>query len=323
MELEPIVSQQEEIGAEPTPRSQELPSREAAKAANPWVKRVFILPAVVLVAFLAVFPLAFSIVVAFTGLNFVALAQGVLLPFNGLDNWTRLLGDGIFWKAVQNTALYVILGVPLQYVIGLWLAVLLNGVYGRAQRFFRTVFLIPMMLTPAAVGFVIGRTIFAQQNGPLNFLLERVGLAAIPWEQNGWAAWWRILLVDSWQWVPFMTILLFAGLRSLPAEPYEAAMLDGASPRSVFWRLTFPMLWPVTVTALLIRGVELFKIIDVIQIATQGGPGNATNSVTLYAYDTVFRRFDIGYAAAIAITLLVMMIVFATVFLLMARRRLD
>jgi multiple sugar transport system permease protein len=287
------------------------------------VEAVFLSPAVIVVLLLSIFPLIFSLLVAFTGLNFQSLASGLTLPFNGLENWDRLVNDSGFLKALTNTILYVAIGIPVQFCIGLALAMALNQAYIKGQRFFRTIFLLPMMLTPAAVGFVIGRTIFAQGNGPLNAILGFIGLPEIAWEASGIAAFAKVIMIDAWQWIPFMTILLFAGLRSLPQEPYEAASVDGASPWTVFRTLTFPMLWPVAVTALLIRGIELFKLIDIVQIATGGGPGRSTTTVTLYAYETVFLQFNLGYGAAMAITLLIFMIVFTTAFLLMARRKLD
>lgn len=284
-------------------------------------KWLFVSPAVVVAATLSLFPFLYSIFVAFTDLNLSSVGSD--FPFNGFDNWTRLAGDHAFLSSALNTIGYVIVSVLLQYTIGLTLALALNKVGRTSQKFFRTAFLLPMMLTPVAVGFVIGRTMFAQEHGPINFVLAAMHLPPIAWEESAWAAWLKIVVVDTWEWVPFMLIVLFAAVRSLPQEPFEAARIDGASGWMIFRRLTFPMLWPATVTVLLIRGVELFKLLDIVQITTGGGPGTATSTVTLEAYRTVFRGFEIGYAAAMALTLFLMITFFATAFTMVARRRID
>ena len=144
--------------------------------------------------------------------------------------------------------------------------------------------------------------------------------AVAPWlTEAAWAP-WTLVIIDSWQWIPFMTLILLAGMQAIPDEIYEAARVDGASPFQMLRRITFPILLPISVTVMLIRGLEIFKIIDVIVVTTGGGPGAATESLTMYIYKTALTFGNFGYAAAISYVLLVLVIVFATVFLLLARR---
>jgi multiple sugar transport system permease protein len=129
-----------------------------------------------------------------------------------------------------------------------------------------------------------------------------------------------IIIIDSWQWIPFMTLILLAGMQSIPEDIYEAARVDGASALQILRKITFPILLPISVTVILIRGLEIFKIIDVIVVTTGGGPGSATESLTMYIFDTALSFGNYGYAAAISYALLVLVIIFATLFLVLARR---
>ena len=217
-----------------------------------------------------------------------------------------------------NTALYVVVGVPLQYCIGLVLAVVLNEEI-RARNFLRVLFLVPMMLSPVAVSFVVGRLLFNEALGPINQMLLGLGLDPVPWMSSNSLAFLTVILVDTWQWAPFMMLLLLAGLQSIDDEVLEAAELDTRSSWQSFWRVTFPLLLPWTITAILIRTVEMLKIVDLIVVLTNGGPGIATESLTLYAYRIGVVNFDLGYASVLAFTLLILTIV-ATLGMLFALR---
>src|SRR5581483_8031889 len=190
----------------------------------------------------------------------------------------------------------------------------------RFRRFFRVAFLIPMMLTPAAVGY-IGRMLFNESQGPINDILKRIGLPAVPWLSNQSLALPSLILLDAWEWVPFMIIVLLAGLQSLPPEVFESAQVDGASSWAIFRHVTFPMLAPVSITVVLIRALEAFKLFDIVMVMTGGGPGTATETVTMYAYTVGMKNGNLGYASAIAYSLLVMVIIFSTIFLNTLRKR--
>ena len=272
---------------------------------------VFILPATIMILVFSLFPLFFSLVLSFVSWDLSRLQGGI--RFVGLKNFAELISDHRFWNTARATLIFVLGGVALQYIVGLGIALLLNKDI-RFRRFFRVVFLMPMMLTPAAVGYV-GRMLFNQTQGPVNYLIKHLGGPVIPWLSNSVMALPSLILVDTWEWVPFMIIVLLAGLQSLPPEVYEAAAADGASSFQVFRHVTFPMILPTTVTVILIRGLEAFKLFDIVAVMTGGGPGNATESVTWYAYLTALTFGRLGYASAIAYCLLIMVTIFSLVFL--------
>jgi len=278
---------------------------------------VFILPATIMILVFSLFPLFFSLVLSFVSWDLSRLQGGI--RFVGLKNFAELISDHRFWNTARATLIFVLGGVALQYIVGLGIALLLNKDI-RFRRFFRVVFLMPMMLTPAAVGYV-GRMLFNQTQGPVNYLIKHLGGPVIPWLSNSVMALPSLILVDTWEWVPFMIIVLLAGLQSLPPEVYEAAAADGASSFQVFRHVTFPMILPTTVTVILIRGLEAFKLFDIVAVMTGGGPGNATESVTWYAYLTALTFGRLGYASAIAYCLLIMVTIFSLVFLRSMRSR--
>lgn len=278
----------------------------------------FLGPAAILVLLLSLFPFIFSLATTFTNWNLLYNN----FQLQGFSNWNRLLSDDTFRQAARNTVMITVVGTAIEYILGLALALLVLQV-GRGQKLFRLVFLLPMMISPAAVGYIVGRMMFDEQQGPINDLLFRLGLPTVPWLSSTAVAPWTIIITDVWQWTSFTFILLLAGLQSLPHEPYEAARVDGASPWQVFTKITFPLLAPVTVTVILIRSLELFKLVDIVRVMTGGGPGNATETATLYVYDTALQYGDMGYGSTIAYALLIMVILYATIYLLVTRRAVE
>ncbi len=304
-------------------------------------KRLFLSPAVVVLLILSILPLVWSLGVSITTCQRTAAGGAVSTSIIGsalclgnpaelsLANYARVPADSRLINAAKNTLFYVIVGVAVQYLIGFGLALLLNQEF-RGQRFFRVVFLLPMMLTPVAVGYV-GRMMFDSGISPLaqfqrtigTFLSSIVGqkvVVSIPWLTDTTTAPYTIVLLDAWQWIPFMTLLLLAGMQAIPEEIYEAARVDGATRMRQLISITFPILLPISLTAILIRSLEMFKIVDVINVVTGGGPGSATESLVMYVFDTALSYGNYGYAAAIGLVLLVLVVIFATIFLAVSRR---
>jgi multiple sugar transport system permease protein len=281
-----------------------------------WARRFFLVPSVAVVLLLGVFPLLSTLGLTFTNVH---LFRRQPVEFVGLENWRRLVSDGVLVETLLNTGILVLGAVMLQYAVGLGLALLLNRGL-RGERAWRLFFLLPMMISPIAVGFIIGRMMLGEAFGPVNDILSRVGLPTIAWLGNEWTARLTLILVDSWQWTPFMMLLLLAGLQTIPTEPIEAARVDGASGWQVFRHITFPLLLPVSITAILLRSVEAFKVIDIIRVVTGGGPGRTTESVTVYAYNLGARQGDLAYASTTAYALLIVVVVISTVLLALARR---
>lgn len=218
------------------------------------------------------------------------------------------------------TLFYVYVGIVFQYGIGLVMAYLCaQHIPGR--RFFRVVFLLPMMITPVGVAYMF-RMMVDTSVGPLAPLWVVLGLRDVSWVNNPWTARGAILVSDIWEWTPFMFIVLLAAMESLPTEPVEAAVVDGATKWEIFRHITFPALLPVSTTMILIRMIEAFKIIDLPNILTSGGPGTATESMTLESY-FVWRALDIGGSAAVAYLLLIVVTIVATAYGALIRHRVE
>jgi multiple sugar transport system permease protein len=309
------------------------------------MKRVFLSPAIIFLLALSIFPLFWSLGISFTDVQRggstterEAEASGEAADgFLGMDfvltgrNYDRLLNDERLHTSARNTLFYVLAGVSVQYLFGLGLALVLNQQFV-LRGIIRVIFLIPMMTTPVVVGYT-GRMMFDAYRSPIADLLRHaekwwagVPLVGgevdllVPWLTDGKWARFTMVLMDSWQWIPFVTLILLAGMQAIPDDIYEAARVDGASAFQIFRKITFPLMLPLSATVILIRGLEIFKIIDVIIVTTGGGPGSATESLTMYIYKTALTFGNYGYAAAISFVLLVLVIVFATIFLGVVRR---
>lgn len=220
--------------------------------------------------------------------------------------------------AVVVTMTYVFVGIALQYVIGLALA-LLTGQPLRGRRFFRVVFLLPMMITPVGVAFMF-RMLTDTVVGPFSPVWKAIGLGGYSWVNNPWGARTAVIIGDVWQWTPFMFIVLLAAIEGQPQEPIEAAIVDGASRWQIFRNITLPAILPVSTALVLIRMIEAFKIIDLPNVLTNGGPGTATESLTLSAF-VFWRTLDVGGSAAIAYLLLILVTILAIAFVNLVRQR--
>lgn len=216
------------------------------------------------------------------------------------------------------TLIYVAVGVAFQYLLGLALALLcVQRIPGR--RFFRVVFLLPMMITPVGIAYTF-RMLTDTGKGPFFPIWKLLGLTNTSWVNIPWGARDAVLIGDIWQWTPFMFIVLLAALESQPVEPVEAALVDGASRWQMFWTITLPTILPISSTLVLIRMIEAFKIIDLPNVLTSGGPGTATESLTLHAY-VIWRGLDIGGSAAIAYILLLVVSFAAVAYVSLVHRR--
>ena len=271
-------------------------------------KHIFLFPALLVLVAIIIFPLIYTVRLSFSGwdINYPGL-DGV-----GWANYARALVDGRFWDSMGTLYTMVFFCGLLEYVLGFALALLLWKQV-KAGRFFRLLFIIPMCVTPVVMA-VVWRTIFHETLGPLNDILGWFGIAAVPWLSEATPAFITIILVDVWQWTSFMFILLLAGLMSLPKEPYEAAQIDGAGPIRTFVHVTFPLMAPITIGALVIRLIESSKLMETIYAMTSGGPGSSTETTSYLLYIRSLREFQIGYTASLSIIYLIIMIVALTVF---------
>jgi multiple sugar transport system permease protein len=261
-----------------------------------------------------------------------AARSGQLGPFNlAVRLIAGVLFVGFLWLLVQSiasvggrpgslivTMIYVFVGITIQYLLGLGLALLaVQRLPGR--RFFRVVFLIPLTITPVGVGYMF-RMMTDTGKGPVAGLWGALGLQNYTWTTDPWAARIAVIIGEAWQWTPFMFIVLLAALEAQDQEVLEAALVDGASRVQSFLRITLPAILPVSTTIILIRLIESFKIIDMPNILTGGGPGTATQSLTLQAY-LDWRTLNLGRSAATAYILLIVVTIVATMYISFVRRR--
>ncbi len=280
--------------------------------ANGWF---FIAPAVIVLLLLTIFPLIFSL-----GLSFSNVSQDNGLTFGAatLANWRQLLGDSSFWSSLSFTVLFVVVAVTVEFFIGFGLALLLwRHIPGAA--FFRVLFSIPMMLAPVAIGFM-WRMLYDETNGPIDAILHALGFGGVPWLSQSGVAIVATIIMDVWEWTPFMFLLLLAGLQALSEEALEAAQLDGAAGFRVVRSIVFPMLAPISVMAIFLRMIDSFTIFGQIFLLTGGGPGTATTSTTLFAFFQGFQDFQVSYGSTIALALLVLVSIIALVYLAVTRR---
>lgn len=303
-----------QTGSPSEPHESVVPLGRAARGpgraeGSPSVRRYklyFLLPGLIVLLLIILFPLLFTIRVSFSSWN----AGQPGLDWIGGSNYQRLFADARYWASLGRLALIATGTVAIQYVLGFALALLVwHDLKGR--RFFRVLFLVPMMTTPVVMT-VIWRTIFHESLGPANDVMALLGLPAQQWLTASGVAVVSVMIVEIWQWTPFMVLLLLAGLLSLPKEPFLAAAIDGAGPIRTFFRVTFPLMGPISVGAIIIRLIEASKIMDTVYVLTSGGPGTATETSSYYIYIRGMRDFQIGYAASLSFAYLVIMIVSLT-----------
>jgi multiple sugar transport system permease protein len=218
----------------------------------------------------------------------------------GFAHYVSVLTDPAFLQVVlPNTFLFMIVSVAGALTIGLAIALLLNRGFG-GQKLVQTMLLLPLMVAPVIAAIML-RWMFNDQFGIVNVVLEAIGIEGQPWMAQRWSAFGVILLTDIWLWTPWFTLLLLAGLQSLPKEPFEAAAIDGTTVWRVFRYLTLPMLRPVIVVCVVIRAIDAFRTFDIVWTLTGGGPARSTELFSLYAYVLAFLNLDFGKGSAAAI----------------------
>jgi multiple sugar transport system permease protein len=279
-------------------------------------KRVlFVLPAALFVISLTVFPLLFGLVIAFSNWN-LSSPDGRAL--NGLANLRQMWADPFYWNAMTNMVWYV-LAIILEYAIAFGLALILSGQI-RARKFFRIAFLLPLMLSPVAVSWMIGKSMLEGRFGPVATLAKHLGWDTPAFFATPGVARATIMLMDAWTYIPFMMIMLLAGLQAIPKDLTEAARVDGAKGWKAFWEVTFPLMLPVSITAVMIRIIFKLKLADVVINVTSGGPGGATDTVTSFIYREYRDRSNVGYGTMLAMVYLVIIIVAMTLLMKLADR---
>jgi multiple sugar transport system permease protein len=282
----------------------------AERAGERYVPWILLAPTLLIMTLVGFFPLLHSLYMSLT--SYRPTEADKPQGFTGLDNYIQAFSDAQFGYALLLTGLFTAVSVTLSLVLAILLSLLYN-LNLRGFLLMRTIVLVPMLITPIAVG-ITWRIMMMPDLGVLNFLLSLLGVSPQSWASARGSALASMILVDVWQWTPFMFIVVFAGLRALPRSPFEAAAIDGAGPLRTFFSVTLPMLKPVIIVAALLRIIDAMRTYDTVYIITRGGPDFATDLVSVYLQRVNFKFFDLGYGAALSwltlLTLLAVVLIF-------------
>jgi multiple sugar transport system permease protein len=272
------------------------------------------LPAMVVTLLLMIFPLCYLLYMSF---HDWLLIGGKGPQFVLFQNYLALFQDERFMGAMARTGIFIVLGLVVQVPLGLAIAVLFNEHFpGRGLM--RTLLLLPMVATPVAMA-LIWVIMMDPSSGVLNYFLSWFGIGAVAWLSDIHIVIPALVLVDTWQWTPMVALICLAGLSSLPGEPFEAAMIDGASAWQRFWKLTLPMVWPTLLVAILFRFIDLLKVIEHIYVMTRGGPGFSSETINLYNFLVGLFYYRVGYGSTISVIIFAL-VLGASLLLIRARR---
>jgi multiple sugar transport system permease protein len=272
----------------------------------------------ILLLFITIFPLIWSLYLSFT--QYSVIRDTTTGPqWVGFQNYSEILSDEKVWTRFTLSASFVVPAVALEFFLGFGIALLLNRSF-RGRGIITTAILIPMMLTPVVVG-LFWRFMLQADIGIINYFIRDVlGLKPVLWLTDSRSAMAALILVDAWQWTPFMMLISLAGLSAVPKYLYEAADVDRASAWFKFWHITLPLISPLLIIAVLFRLMDTYKLFDLAWVLTGGGPGESTKVLPLYLYKVAFGDFDTGRASAIGYTMLIVIIALANLLVRMLNR---
>ncbi|MBX6321397.1 MAG: sugar ABC transporter permease [Rhodospirillaceae bacterium] len=295
--------------------------RRRPRGAMPGPGFWFLAPAVVALAVIGLYPMILVVVNSFRRYNLAKPAEGT--PFVGLENYLRVLGDSSFWDALGRTFVFLGIALPIEAGLGLIVALLLHRPgLGFLRALARVSLVIPMATTYAVVG-LIGRLVFNREFGVVNAFLGWLGIPPQDWLGDPTLAFASVVVMDVWQWTPFCALIFLAGLTMVPKEMEEAARLETTSRITILWYLELPYLLPGLTAILILRTADVIKMFDAVFTMTRGGPGAATELVSVYVQRIAFRVFDQGLASAQAVLLLVLTIVLSRFYIRLVYREAE
>ncbi|MBL8696978.1 MAG: sugar ABC transporter permease [Alphaproteobacteria bacterium] len=272
-------------------------------------------PASVLLLAILAYPILYTLEISFSELELGTFRSA---GWVGWDNYDTVLHDDRFWEALQVTGIYLAFAMPLQLVLGFAIAFLINAEW-RGRGVVRALFIIPLVVAPVVAGGV-WRMILDPLWGLANWALGLVGIGPFDWLGNPALAMATVIIIDSWRWTPFVTLIATAALLTLPREIFEAAEIDGAGWWTKLWRITIPLLVPIIAAVFVVRWLGAVKMFDIVLAATNGGPGRATSVINLFIYEEAFRSLKFAESAAMAIIVLVLTMVLTALFLRGSRK---
>ncbi|TYB88119.1 MAG: sugar ABC transporter permease [Kosmotoga sp.] len=277
------------------------------------VAKAFIIPTIAWLLLFTIFPLLYSLRMSFFSIRFGRTQQ-----FVGFQNYLNVFQDNNFWNSIFFTLKFVGISVGIQFIVGLFLAVLVSKL-DKFNKWIRTLWVLPLFSTPIATSY-LALTIFNEDIGPVNSLLSELFGFKVSWISGFFGANASVILLDVWQWMPFMFLGFYSAIQSFPRSLYEASRVDGATGWQTFRYITFPLLKPVVITLLFLRVTHAFQVFDFSYGLTGGGPGSATETTSLYIYRNAFKHFNLGYASALSYVFFII-ILFAAMFFLRSLRK--
>ncbi len=280
---------------------------------------MFLMPTLIFLGITALFPLAYSLYLSF--FRYKLNLPNSVPSFVGLENYIRVFTDTTLQISTWNTIVFAVISVSLELVLGMMIAMIICSDKGWA-RIVTSIFMIPMIMAPVAIG-TLWRMMLDSSTGIINYLLSFIGIPSITWLSAPKTAMLSVILVNVWQLTPWVTVICAAGLKALPGDCIEAALVDGANPRQIFRRIVLPLMKPILIIVLMIRFIDAFKVFDTVYVMTNGGPGTATEMLPNYIYKQGLRFFDAGYAAALAILFVIVMTMCSTLFLRWRKKEED
>ncbi|MEW1830079.1 sugar ABC transporter permease [Streptomyces sp. NPDC088196] len=275
---------------------------------------VLIAANVVLFALFFVWPAVIGLVYSFTNYTGVGAFQ-----FIGLDNYQNLFGDSTFYDALFRTLLYTVLVVPLNFVLSLFIANLVVSKQAKGASIARVVFFVPWLISPIVVG-VLWRWLFGENFGLINYVIEKLGGSAVPWQSNADLSLGVVVMAGAWWGTAFSMLLFIAAIKNVPTSYYEAASLDGAGPWRQFISITLPSIAPTSFIVILLNTINAMKEYPLFVSLNNGGPGTSNNLLVQYIYQTGFNRGQIGYASAASFVLMLILMAVAIIQLIVNRR---
>lgn len=284
-------------------------------ARAPWWERnihfLLPLPTVLLLLLFVVYPTVTAIQFSFQHIDITA--EGLIQKFIGVQNYTRAFHDSLIANSAKITLQWIIVVTTVEMLLGLGLALLVSSGI-RLRGLAISLLIIPIVLPPVSVS-IAWRFSYQEQFGVYNFLLSLVGLDPVRWLSDRKIALFSVMAADIWQATPFVFLLMLAGLQSMPSDPFEAAAIDGATPWQVFRTITLPLLRPTLLVVVLLRTIDAARIFDKIYVMTNGGgPGTATETLTMGIYKMAFIQFDFGYAAALSFMFQIVLVILGTIY---------
>ena len=292
--------------ADPPPAAAALTVRRLLNRSEPYL---FVAPTALILVAVLIYPVFYTVEISLSRFQMATFGPG---DFVGLQHYRSTLADPNFWTSVRVTLVYLAAALPIQMVLGFALGYLLS-IDWLGKSVVRALFIVPMVVAPIVAGSV-WKMLLDPLWGTFSYYVGLFGVPAVNWFGTGELAMFSIVLIDTWRWTPFVILMSLAGILGLPAEPFEAAEIDGAGPWQRLVHIAIPLLMPVILATLIVRWLNAIKMFDIIYATTKGGPSNATEVVNLYVYDVAFKLLAFDKAAAMSTILVVVSLIVTVVY---------